>query len=107
MLAIAKFRPSPIYVMDEVDAALDEINQGRLATVLAQVRSKRPDDPTNRALIHEFVAQVLGTHSRCQTIAISHHADFQRGAARIVEVSKGLSAIDGTTMVSKVICHAR
>jgi hypothetical protein len=28
---------------------------------------------------------VLGKETRCQTVAISHHADFQRGAARIVQ----------------------
>lgn len=67
VLSIAKYQPSPVYVLDEVDAALDEGNQARVASL---------------------VAQVLGHEQRCQTIAISHHADFQRGAARVVEICK-------------------
>jgi chromosome segregation ATPase len=62
-LAIAQFKPSPLYILDEVDAALDERNQGKFTAL---------------------VAQVLGTQCRCQTIAISHHSDFQRGASRSV-----------------------
>lgn len=67
VLAIAKYQPSPVYILDEVDAALDEGNQARVASL---------------------VAQVLGHEQRCQTIAISHHADFQRGAARVTEICK-------------------
>ena len=67
VLAIAKYQPSPVYILDEVDAALDEGNQARVALL---------------------VSQVLGHEQRCQTIAISHHADFQRGAARVTEIGK-------------------
>jgi chromosome segregation ATPase len=67
VLSIAKYQPSPVYILDEVDAALDEGNQARVASL---------------------VSQVLGHEQRCQTIAISHHADFQRGAARVTEICK-------------------
>ena len=67
VLAIAKYQPSPVYILDEVDAALDEGNQAKVA---------------------QLVSQVLGHEQRCQTIAISHHADFQRGAARVTEIGK-------------------
>jgi hypothetical protein len=56
VLAVACFQPSPLYILDEVDAALDEGNQAKVA---------------------QLVAQVLGVQCRCQTIAISHHSDFQ------------------------------
>lgn len=39
LVAIFKARPSPFYVMDEVEAALDDVNLGRLLTVLEELRS--------------------------------------------------------------------
>lgn len=38
LVAIFKARPSPFYVMDEVEAALDETNLGRLITVFEELR---------------------------------------------------------------------
>ena len=38
LVAIFKARPSPFYVMDEVEAALDDINLGRLIGLLAELR---------------------------------------------------------------------
>jgi chromosome segregation protein len=38
-LAIFMARPSPFYVMDEVEAALDETNLGRLLTIVAELRA--------------------------------------------------------------------
>ncbi|PLC12551.1 chromosome segregation protein SMC [Kocuria flava] len=38
LVAIFRARPSPFYVMDEVEAALDDRNLGRLLTVLQQLR---------------------------------------------------------------------
>ena len=32
-------RPSPFYVLDEVEAALDDVNLGRLLTLVEQLRS--------------------------------------------------------------------
>jgi chromosome segregation protein len=38
LVALFKARPSPFYILDEVEAALDDINLGRLLTVLAELR---------------------------------------------------------------------
>jgi chromosome segregation protein len=39
LVAIFKARPSPFYVMDEVEAALDDTNLGRLLGILEELRS--------------------------------------------------------------------
>ncbi|CAN5218033.1 chromosome segregation protein SMC [soil metagenome] len=38
LIAIFKARPSPFYIMDEIEAALDDANLGRLLTVLEDLR---------------------------------------------------------------------
>jgi len=38
LVAIFKARPSPFYILDEVEAALDDANLGRLLTVFEQLR---------------------------------------------------------------------
>jgi chromosome segregation protein len=38
LIAIFQARPSPFYIMDEVEAALDDANLGRLLTVMEQLR---------------------------------------------------------------------
>src|SRR5690606_31354887 len=37
-VAIFKARPSPFYIMDEVEAALDDTNLGRLITLFEELR---------------------------------------------------------------------
>lgn len=39
LMAIFKARPSPFYIMDEVEAALDDANLGRLLTVMEDLRN--------------------------------------------------------------------
>ena len=39
LVAIFKARPSPFYVLDEVEAALDDVNLGRLLGVLEELRA--------------------------------------------------------------------
>ncbi|MEO8528501.1 MAG: AAA family ATPase, partial [Pseudolysinimonas sp.] len=39
LIAIFKARPSPFYILDEVEAALDDANLGRLLTVLEDLRA--------------------------------------------------------------------
>jgi chromosome segregation protein len=39
LVAIFRARPSPFYVLDEVEAALDEINLGRLVSLIAELRA--------------------------------------------------------------------
>ncbi|GMA93982.1 hypothetical protein GCM10025881_08060 [Pseudolysinimonas kribbensis] len=38
LIAIFEARPSPFYIMDEVEAALDDANLGRLLTVMEELR---------------------------------------------------------------------
>jgi chromosome segregation protein len=38
-VAIFRARPSPFYVLDEVEAALDDINLGRLLNLIEELRS--------------------------------------------------------------------
>ena len=38
LVAIFKARPSPFYVMDEVEAALDDVNLGRLIAIMDELR---------------------------------------------------------------------
>jgi chromosome segregation protein len=40
LIAIFKARPSPFYVMDEVEAALDDTNLGRLLNILEELRGE-------------------------------------------------------------------
>jgi chromosome segregation protein len=39
LIAIFKARPSPFYILDEVEAALDDANLGRLLTILQDLRA--------------------------------------------------------------------
>ena len=38
LIAIFKARPSPFYVLDEVEAALDDVNLGRLLGIFEELR---------------------------------------------------------------------
>jgi chromosome segregation protein len=40
LVAIFKARPSPFYVMDEVEAALDDTNLGRLLEIIRELRDE-------------------------------------------------------------------
>ncbi|MDY5601322.1 MAG: AAA family ATPase, partial [Schaalia hyovaginalis] len=40
LVAIFKARPSPFYVMDEVEAALDDVNLSRLLTIFKELREE-------------------------------------------------------------------
>jgi chromosome segregation protein len=39
LVAIFRARPSPFYVLDEVEAALDEVNLDRLVTLVGELRA--------------------------------------------------------------------
>ncbi|GIH04461.1 chromosome partition protein Smc [Rhizocola hellebori] len=40
LCAIFRARPSPFYIMDEVEAALDDVNLGRLITLFSELRAR-------------------------------------------------------------------
>jgi chromosome segregation protein len=40
LCAIFRARPSPFYIMDEVEAALDDVNLGRLITLFQELRAR-------------------------------------------------------------------
>ena len=42
LVAIFKARPSPFYVMDEVEAALDDVNLGRLLEIFRELQEDQP-----------------------------------------------------------------
>lgn len=63
MLACASYRAAPFYLLDEIDAALDEGNQAKIA-----------------ALVHS----TLG--ATAQVVVISHHAAFRTRAARLITI---------------------
>jgi len=65
IFAILKVRPSPFYIFDEIDAALDEANIGRFGSLLA------------------------GVAQRAQTIIITHNKATMTLADRIYGVTMG------------------
>jgi chromosome segregation ATPase len=62
--ALSSFRRLPLYVLDEIDAPLDEHNQGAAA---------------------EAVAEVL---AGAQVLCVSHHAPFHRQADTIIQITR-------------------
>ena len=75
LVALFKARPSPFYVLDEVEAALDDVNLGRLIDIIEELRDTS------------------------QLIVITH----QKRTMEIASMLYGVSmAKDGTT---KVVCQ--
>ncbi|XP_057851867.2 uncharacterized protein LOC131062169 isoform X2 [Cryptomeria japonica] len=70
ILMVAKFSRSSVYLMDEVDAALDEQNQQNVA---------------------KLIKSVIGQDN--QIICVSHNITFQQYCDRIIQVSRS----DGST----------
>jgi chromosome segregation protein len=71
LVAIFRARPSPFYILDEVEAALDDVNLGRLLELLALLRE------------------------RSQLIVITH----QKRTMELADVLYGTSMRDGITQV--------
>ena len=64
LLALARLRPCPLLLLDEMDAALDESNAAKVAALLAELSAT------------------------CQVIAISHRVELHRAAHHIVRLHK-------------------
>ena len=63
LLAVADYRPAPFYLLDEVDAALDESNQEAVAGLVASSLGRR------------------------QVVCVTHHPAFRRHAHKILHLS--------------------
>ena len=61
---VAQHRPSMVLLLDEIDAALDDVNAGKVA-----------------ALLHRLSAKT-------QVLAISHRPEFQRLADHTLKLAK-------------------
>jgi chromosome segregation protein len=64
ILSTAAFKRRSLYIFDEVDAALDEINSKRLATL---------------------INSMLGSS---QVICVSHNQNFSKQGAREIQITK-------------------
>lgn len=82
LIAIFKARPSPFYIMDEVEAALDDANLGRLLTIFSELRE-------NSQLI------VITHQKRTMEIADSLYGVSMSG--------DGISAVIGQRVGEKVL----
>ena len=71
VFACALNRPSPLYLMDEIDAALDERNQNTVASIIASL----------------FKDKML--------FCVSHHPDFQAHATEVLTARMA----DGCTLI--------
>ena len=86
LVAIFKARPSPFYVMDEVEAALDDTNLGRLLEILTELR----EDSQLIVITHqkrtmEIADALYGVTMRgdgVTTLISQRLAEEQRAAAR-------------------------
>ena len=64
LLAVARYRPSLVVLFDEVDAALDEHNTGRIGAMLKELSRS------------------------AQVVAVSHRPEFQKLADHTVRLAK-------------------
>jgi len=77
LVAIFKARPSPFYVLDEVEAALDDVNLGRLITLLEELRE-------SSQLI------VITHHKRTMEVADALYGTSMRGDGVTTVISQRL-----------------
>eukprot|EP00850_Spirogloea_muscicola_P013986 SM000098S25066 [mRNA] locus=s98:69413:76675:+ [translate_table: standard] len=81
LFAVHSFRPSPFFVLDEVDAALDNLN---VAKVAAYIRSRSTEAPTNDGRSEATTASELG--AGFQSVVISLKDQFYDKADALVGV---------------------
>jgi chromosome segregation protein len=82
LVALFKARPSPFYVMDEVEAALDDVNLGRLIDVMKELQD-------NSQLI------VITHQKRTMEIADALYGVTMRGDGVSAVISQRLSEVQG------------
>ncbi|MEO8889466.1 MAG: AAA family ATPase, partial [Jatrophihabitantaceae bacterium] len=97
LVAIFRARPSPFYILDEIEAALDDINLGRLLELISQLRSNSQIIIiTHQKRTMEIADALYGVTMRGDgvTQVISqrlHDAGERVGAAAIGAVDAGIS----------------
>lgn len=99
LVAIFKARPSPFYVMDEVEAALDETNLRRLVGIMEELRESLPADRDHPP---EADHGVRGRPLRRDHEGRRHLAGDQPAAARGAPGAKG--APDASSAARRGCC---
>ena len=69
LVAIFRARPSPFYVMDEVEAALDDVNLRRLIGLFEQLRESVAAASSSRTRSRRWRSPTRSTASPCATTA--------------------------------------
>mgnify|MGYP002137359979 CR=1 FL=1 len=87
LTAIFKARPSPFYILDEVEAALDDANLGRLLSIYEELRA-------NSQLL------VITHQKRTMEIADSLYGVTMRGDGVTTVVSQRLADVDHERLVT-------
>jgi chromosome segregation protein len=82
LVAIFRARPSPFYVLDEVEAALDDVNMGRLLSLIAELRA-------NSQIL------IITHQKRTMEIADSLYGVTMRGDGVTQVISQRLRDADG------------
>ncbi|GMA19250.1 hypothetical protein GCM10025862_12710 [Arsenicicoccus piscis] len=87
LVAIFKARPSPFYIMDEVEAALDDANLGRLISLFEELRD-------SSQLI------VITHQKRTMEVADALYGVTMRGDGVTTVVSQRLADVDHERLVT-------
>ena len=81
LTAIFKARPSPFYILDEVEAALDDANLGRLLGVFEQLREPRASSSSSRTRSARWRSPTRCTACRCARTASRPSSASASGSA--------------------------
>ena len=88
LVAIFKARPCPFYVLDEVEAALDDTNLGRLLEIYEELReSSQLIVITHQKRTMEVADALYGVSMRGDGVSDGDQPAAARGAARLTTAS--------------------
>jgi ABC-type polar amino acid transport system ATPase subunit len=95
VFACALNRRSPLYLLDEVDAALDESNQRTIGSIINKMFDAEVADMTSGTMETMGVSRSTARNGS-QVICVSHHAGFQSQAKNVIRVTMR----DGQSIIS-------